>query len=43
MGKGKRVRKQVNYLDSMGNTDSHDISTWTLGRGVGFSMDDLFL
>ena len=28
LGKGKRVRKQVNYLDSMGNADSQDMSKW---------------
>ena len=28
LGKGKRVRKQVNYLDSMANADSQDMSEW---------------
>lgn len=26
LGKGKRVRKQVNYLDTMGNMDARDMS-----------------
>ena len=44
LGKGKRVRKQVNYLDSMGNADTHDISMWMPGREVwGLGMDDVFV